>query len=92
MIHENSLEAYRQIDTAEARQKVFAAILKNTNKGGLTRQNLAQQLGWEINRVTGRVRELLDTGRIKETGRIYVDSKPRSLLEVDESFLQKLAG
>jgi len=31
-------------------------------------RQIAQFLGWEINRVTGRVRELNDKGRIREAG------------------------
>ena len=32
----------------------------------MTRQELARELGWQINQVCGRVKELLDAGRLTE--------------------------
>lgn len=75
MIHENSREAFEQVDKQTARSIVLATIRKN---GKITRQAIADKLGWEINRVTGRVRELLDQGRIKEDGCTYVQHGKRN--------------
>lgn len=75
MIHENSRDAFEQVDTQTARSIVLSTIRK---QGKITRQAVADHLGWEINRVTGRVRELLDQGKIKEDGCTYVQHGKRS--------------
>ena len=41
---------------------VIKAISKPTNR------NIAKALGWEINRVTGRVTELVSKGMVKANG------------------------
>ena len=33
-----------------------------------TNRNIAKHLGWDINRVTGRVTELVDLGKVKSNG------------------------
>ncbi len=78
-IHENSHRAYQGIiDTLPAsRAKVMACIV---TKGSVTRQGIADELGIPINRVTGRVRELLDMKLIFEGGNLYIDGKPRAIL------------
>ena len=67
MIHDNSLEAIAAIApvTGQARIEVLKVIRENQP---ITRQDIAENLGWEINRVTGRVRELLDKNNIIEAG------------------------
>ena len=50
----------------EARQSiVYNTIARHP---GSTNQDLAAILGWSINRITPRVRELLDAGAIQVTG------------------------
>ena len=50
------------------------------DKQPITRQDIAASLGWEINRVTGRVRELLDKNNIIEAGNDESHSVKRGLL------------
>lgn len=89
MMHENSLTAYAQLDTGQRRREVFAAIF--TMKI-CTRQSLAANLGWPINRVTGRVRELLDLGHIVETGNtVNVEGRPRAILKVSDEMRERLS-
>ena len=61
MIQETSLEAYEilQPDLGELQEEVYNAIIDNP---GVSNHELAQHLGWEINRVTPRVKELRDKG------------------------------
>ena len=87
-MHKNSLEAYDQLDTSTRQREVFAAIYEMRL---CTRQDLALKLDWPINRVTGRVRELLNFCHIEETGyAIYVDGRPRSVLKVTDHILERL--
>ena len=51
-----SLPAFKE-PKDQSRQKVFSAIQKLQP---CTNQQIAKYLGWEINRVTGRVRELVE--------------------------------
>lgn len=44
-----------------SRERIFSSIEKNP---GISNQELSALLGWTINRVTPRTRELLDDGRI----------------------------
>ena len=81
MIHENSRAAIESIAplTGAARIEVLRVI---KNHGPITRQDIGATLGWEINRVTGRVRELLDINQIMESGNDTSHSKARRLLKV----------
>ena len=81
MIHENSLEAMASIApvTGQARIEVLKVIKENQP---ITRQDIAANLGWEINRVTGRVRELLDKNNIIEAGNDTSHRVKRGLLRV----------
>jgi|TARA_R110002124_G_scaffold137834_1_gene300819 DNA-binding MarR family transcriptional regulator len=80
MIHPNSLSAIDSIApvvTGAARIEVLKVIKE---QGPITRQDIGAALGWEINRVTGRVRELLDKNNIIESGDDTSHSKKRGLL------------
>tara|TARA_R100000808_G_C2084175_1_gene106941 strand:- start:170 stop:337 length:168 start_codon:yes stop_codon:yes gene_type:complete len=41
------------------------------SKGPLTNRQIARSLGWDINRVTGRVSELVNLGKITSKGTTY---------------------
>ena len=79
MIHPNSSAAMASIApvTGQARIEVLRVI---RDKQPITRQDIAASLGWEINRVTGRVRELLDKNNIIEAGNDESHSVKRGLL------------
>ena len=87
-MHRNSLEAYDKLDTSTRQRQVFEVIYLLRE---CTRQEVAIHLDWPINRVTGRVRELLDLDHITETGeRVYVNDRPRSILKVTDHILDRL--
>jgi chromosome segregation and condensation protein ScpB len=81
MIHSNSLDAFASISpvTGQARIEVLRVIRESQP---ITRQDIAASLGWEINRVTGRVRELLDKNAICEAGDDTSHKIKRGLLRV----------
>lgn len=61
MIQETSLEAYRVLrpELGEQQEKVYNVIQAHP---GMSNHDIARYLGWEINRVTPRVKELRDKG------------------------------
>ena len=81
MSHPNSSAAYASIApvTGQARIEVLRVIRESQP---ITRQDIAASLGWEINRVTGRVRELLDKNNIIEAGNDTSHRVKRGLLRV----------
>ena len=80
MIHPNSSAAMASIApvTGQARIEVLRVI---RDKQPITRQDIAASLGWEINRVTGRVSELLDKNNIIKAGNDESHSVKRGLLK-----------
>jgi chromosome segregation and condensation protein ScpB len=81
MIHSNSRAALASIApvTGQACIEVLRVIRESQP---ITRQDIAANLGWEINRVTGRVRELLDKNSIIEAGNDTTHRVKRGLLRV----------
>lgn len=70
-MNENSLIAYNALvqsgKIAANRMAIMEVLIDytKTNKEGLTNKQIADLLGWEINRVTGRTNELWKDGYIK---------------------------
>ncbi len=81
-MHQNSLEAYESIKPLNERQQRVMNVMRG--KMPLTRQDIAFLLKWEINQVTGRVRELLDMKKIEECGHREYQGRKRSLLRILE--------
>ena len=48
------------------KQKTVYGVIKS--KGKITNRMIAQNLGWDINRVTGRVTELVSLGMVTSDG------------------------
>ena len=72
MTQETSLEAYREVlpHLGMKQRIVYTEIYKATRQGfNLTNMELAEWLQWSINRVTPRVYEL------RELGRVVLDEK-----------------
>lgn len=67
------------------RNQVMSAIRSFTNAGiNATTQTIAASLDWPINRVSGRVTELIKAGEIKRVGSVipFATGRARSLLAV----------
>lgn len=64
VISHTSREAYASLlpKLSEKQQLVLDAL---GELGVANNRTIARQLGWEINRVTGRVKELRDKGRVE---------------------------
>ena len=79
-MHQNSISAYRAIESElpKSQRRVFNQIAKHWP---ITRQDIAARLQVPINQVTGRVRELIESGAIEESGDAVADTgKRRALL------------
>ena len=63
MIQETSLEAYKVLEPelGELQETVYNTIIEHP---GMSNHDIARYLGWEINRVTPRVKELRDKGLV----------------------------
>jgi len=57
-------------------QTVYGAI-KTANPA--TNRNIAKVLGWDINRVTGRVTELVNKGMVTSNGTYYDNQTNRTV-------------
>jgi hypothetical protein len=66
MIPETQREAYDTIRDKTAKQElVFRAL---DSYSGLTFFELVKILGWSVNKITGRVNELVKQGRVVDSG------------------------
>jgi hypothetical protein len=66
-VRESSLGAYRSVDLQQREREVMLACHRHfPAPARFTRKELAKALGWEINRVTGRVLTLIERGFLTE--------------------------
>lgn len=80
-MHINSLEAYDEAKEHIPRSQL--SVLKVISKmKKATRQDIAEALGWPINRVTPRVTELLDNDLLEENGVDRSSGRARALLAI----------
>ena len=76
-----SLESYDQLKEGTMltkRQLQVLVCLKN-ELGQATNRMIAKSLGWDINRVTGRVTELRDKGLVSHAGDYYDQETERTV-------------
>lgn len=66
MIAETSRSAYKSLKDLGDKQRVVYEAIKTL--GRATNEQLAEHLGWEINRITGRVNELSHYGMVAVDG------------------------
>jgi len=72
-IPETQLAAWEQLQpTAEDKRTIVFEVIKNSKKGA-TLFEIKNTLGWSINRISGRVSELQDDDRIKDSGKRRVN-------------------
>ena len=67
MIRKTQVDSLKQLEPTVSgkRQQVYNVI---KSKGQATNRMIAQELGWDINRVTGRVTELRDKNLVTYAG------------------------
>jgi DNA-binding MarR family transcriptional regulator len=63
---QTSIDAYYSIDDLGSRQKFVLELIRHY--GNMTNREIASRLGWEINRVTPRVNELVKLGFVTDQG------------------------
>jgi len=56
------------IPTIGKKRKIVYGVIKSAGK--ITNRMIAKNLGWDINRVTGRVTELVNMGMVTDNGTI----------------------
>ncbi len=83
-VTETSLAAYRAIEPSltEKQREVMLHIHGNFPDSEFTRKQLARSLGWEINRITGRVLELIGKGYLEKCGRREEDGYSAELVRI----------
>ena len=79
MIRDTSMMAWRDLTTTQKlgdrQQSVLNALQSVDNP--ITAKQVAKLLGWEINRVSGRITELLKLGAIEDAGVVFNESTRR---------------
>ena len=67
MIRKTQVDSLKKLkQTIYGKRKAVYNIL--LRKGSSTNRMIAKSLGWEINSVTGRVTELVNKGRVTDSG------------------------
>lgn len=66
MTTDTQLEAYSTIKNKENKQWLVFRAIESYN--GLTLFELVKILGWPVNRISGRLRELVKQGKIVDSG------------------------
>ena len=84
MIRDTSLASYHDIRSrlSAKQQVVMAAVKLSFGQRAFTRKQLARALNWEINRVTGRVLELVEKGYLHESGCTKEHGRSAHLLRI----------
>ena len=85
MIRKTQVDALKAITNLTGKRKEVYDEIKRFTKDpryiGLTNREIADRLGWEINRVTGRVTELFDRGMvITDTTRLNVSTNKQHIV------------
>tara|TARA_R110002051_G_scaffold231232_1_gene293215 strand:- start:139 stop:402 length:264 start_codon:yes stop_codon:yes gene_type:complete len=73
MVNQKSIDSYNELladETISVRQHQVLKCLKE-ELGQATNRMIAKSLGWDINRVTGRVTELRDKSLVEYAGDYY---------------------
>lgn len=89
-VRQTSREAYRSIESqlnAKQRQ-VMLCVYARFGGRTFTRKQLGAALGWEINRVTGRVLELIGKRYLEEHGTTVENGRKSALLRVRPAGMQ----
>ena len=78
MIRKTQVNSLKQLKkTINGKRKAVYDIL--ITKGSATNRMIAKALGWDINRVTGRVTELVSLGMVTTDGTTYDSDTNRTV-------------
>jgi hypothetical protein len=86
VIRQTSLDSYNALRDTAALSKRQAEVMRCVHMRfhgrTFTRKQLAVALDWPINRVTGRVLELIEAGYLEEQGTTVEDGRSAHLLTI----------
>ena len=78
MIRQTQVDSFKKLKkTIEGKRRVVYDIL--ITKGSATNRMIAKALKWDINRVTGRITELVGLGMVIADGTIYDNDTNRTV-------------
>ena len=69
MIRTTQVNSLKKLKNLDGKRKTVYDIIKS--KGKVTNRMIAKTLDWDINRVTGRVSELVDLGKVSSKGTTF---------------------
>ncbi len=81
-VRETSLAAYESIESSLSAKQREVMLVMHGAQAPLTRKQIAKRLGWEINRVTGRVLECIEKGFLEEHGTTVENGRTAHLVRV----------
>lgn len=81
MVNKKSADSYQKLFDNGTISKRQAQVLKvlHLELGQATNRMIANKLGWDINRVTGRISELRDKGLVSHAGDYYDSQTERTV-------------
>jgi len=78
MIRKTQVDSLKKLkQTIDGKRKTVYDIL--LRKGSATNRMIAKALGWDINRVTGRITELVGLGMVTSDGTTYDSDTNRTV-------------
>ena len=78
MIRKTQIDSLKELKkTIDGKRKAVYEML--LTKGAATNRMIAKDLGWDINRVTGRVTELVGLGMVIDDGTKYDNDTNRTV-------------
>ena len=91
MINQNSVEAYLDIKAGMSPRQALVYSVINRH-GLITRHDVADILGIDLYKISGRFTEILAKGQIIEYGNQVVDGRKRALLCINPDFQLEVAA
>jgi DNA-binding IclR family transcriptional regulator len=81
MVQDTSVESYRKLqEVLGEKQRVMLEFFREHPGLKFSNRHLANNLGWPINSVTPRCKELRELGYVVDAGRIFDVTTQRSVL------------
>ena len=77
MIRTTQVSSLKKLKNLDGKRKTVYDIL--VLKGSATNRMIAKALGWDINRVTGRITELVGLGMVTSDGTTYDSDTNRTV-------------
>ena len=81
-MNDKSIESYKKLtedNILTKRQSEVLKCLTSFSSSGATNRMIAKKLGWDINRVTGRMTELRKKGLVNNAGDFYDEETERTV-------------